>query len=81
MTFRRLMTVEAIRMYVSENGEVPQSLDMLQLAPAFSDPYTGAEFEYSVEESDKGPIVTLKAAGPTNIPRLMKLRIRFESLK
>ena len=81
MGFHRLMTVEAIRMYVSENGVVPNSLDKLQLAPAFPDPYTGAEFEYSVEESDKGPIVTLKAAGPTNYPPLMELRIRFESLK
>lgn len=81
MGYHRLMTLEALRMYVSENNKLPESLDQLTSAPAFPDPYTGEQFEYIVDGSDLGPVVTLKAAGPANYPPLMEVRVRFESLK
>lgn len=81
MAYHRLMTLEAIRMYVAENEALPESLDQLTSAPAFPDPYTGKKFEYIVEESDKGAVVTLRAAGPSNYPSLMEVRVRFKSLQ
>lgn len=81
MTFHRLMTLEAIRMYVAENDKLPDSLLQLASAPAFLDPYTGGPFQYLIEESDAGPVVTLKSAGPTSYPQMMVLRARFKSLK
>lgn len=81
MTFHRLMTLEAIRMYVADNNKLPESLDQLTSAPAFLDPYTGEPFEYIIDESDQGPGITLKAAGPKTYPQLMEMRARFKSLK
>lgn len=81
MTFHRLMTLEAIRMYVAENNKLPDSLLQLAPVPAFLDPYTGEPFQYLIEESDAGPVVTLKSAGPASYTQLMVLQARFESLK
>lgn len=81
MYYHRLMTAESLRMYVAENKQLPTSLDQLIDLPAFPDPYTGKHFEYLVQKTDDGSVVTLKSAGPTNYPKGMTLKMRFKSLQ
>lgn len=81
MYYHRLMTAESLRMYVAENQRLPESLDKLVALPAFPDPYTGQHFEYLVEKTQAGAVVTLKSAGPKNYPKGMTLKLRFKSLQ
>ena len=50
--YRRLMTLEAIRMYAaSHSGEAPESLDQLTAAPALNSLETEQPFEYRIEQN------------------------------
>lgn len=80
MELHRLLTLEAIRMHVDANGQLPANLKDVQDPPAFPDPYTGQPFQYSIAKSPEGTVVTLKSAGPEDYPPMQSLAVRF-SLK
>lgn len=75
MNHNRLMTLEALRMHAAEHdGELPMSLEELSPVPAMSDPYTGREFEYTIENTDGQKILILTTAGPLNYKPMIELR-------
>ncbi len=45
----RLITLEAIRMFVAKHGQLPESLEDLDVVPALHNPLTKQPFEYKVE--------------------------------
>lgn len=78
MTFNRLMTLEALRMYAAEHdGKLPESLEELSTVPALPDPYTGQPFKYEVKTEDGVSTITLTAAGPVSYRPMQTLRAVF----
>ncbi|MCA9049074.1 MAG: hypothetical protein KDA89_10130 [Planctomycetaceae bacterium] len=78
MTYARLMTLEALRMHAANsNGQLPNSLEELSSAPALPDPYTGRNFDYSVETVDGSSVVTLRSPGPESYKPMQVLIARF----
>lgn len=79
MTYARLMTLEALRMHAANSdGQLPASLAELTPVPALPDPYTGQDFEYSVETVDGHSIVILRSPGPATYKPMQVLKARFE---
>lgn len=73
---RRLMTLEAIRQYAAANeGQIPQSLNDVNLLPVVNAFGSEAPFEYSVELSDEGPIGILSGEIP-GYPAATELKFR-----
>ena len=76
MSYNRLMTLEALRMHAAEhNGQLPETLEDLDPVPAMTDPFSGETFGYEVQDTAGGPLVMLRAAGPTNYEPLQELAI------
>lgn len=75
----RLMTVEAIRMHVAENGALPNSLEDLSPVPALPNPYNGKSFQYSVERRDGANVVTLNADVPNVAQHLVPFSFRIKT--
>ena len=74
---RRLMTLEAIRQYAAaHSGQLPASLAELNMLPVVNAFGTEEPFEYSVEESDEGPIGILTGDIP-NVPAFRQLKFRI----
>lgn len=74
---RRLMTLEAIRMYAAaHDGQLPNSLPELSPVPAVNAFPTEQPFEFSVESSDDGQVATLSGNIP-NFPAANHLRFRI----
>ncbi|MCC9600272.1 hypothetical protein LOC67_06840 [Stieleria sp. JC731] len=49
LRLRRLMAVESIRNHAAIEGQLPESLQAVADLPVPNDPYTGASFDYSVD--------------------------------
>ncbi len=75
--YRRLMTLEAIRMYAaSHDGDAPESLDQLTAAPALNSLETEQPFEYRIEQDDVERTLVLSGDIPGfEIARDLRFRI------
>ncbi len=75
--YRRLMTLEAIRLHAAmHDGEPPESLDQLTAAPALNSPETEQPFEYRIEQDGGERTFVLSGDIPGfEIPRELRFRI------
>lgn len=64
LLIHQLMTIEAIRMQMANDGQFPSSLTDLRPVPALLDPVVREPFEYTLQKSDHGVTAILRSRAP-----------------